>query len=112
MFCEFARVLRKPGDLVFSVGHPFADCFLRDGAGRYFETEFVEYDWTGFGGCVRVPSYRRPLGEVIAPLLEAGFLLERLLEPTPTEEFKASDPQEYEELSRRPGFLCVRARKD
>jgi len=112
VFCEFARVLREEGVLLFSIGHPFADYFLRDGAGHYFETELVEYDWTGFGGCVRVPSYRRPLGEVITPLLEAGFVLERLLEPIPTEEFKVSDPVEYEELSRRPGFLCIRARKE
>jgi hypothetical protein len=58
---------------------------------------------------VRVPFYRRPLGEVINPLLEAGFALERLLEPTPTDKFRAKLPEDYVELSQRPGFLCVRA---
>jgi hypothetical protein len=51
------------------------------------------------------------LGEVINPLLEAGFALERLLEPTPTDEFRAKLPEDYAELMRRPGFLCVRAVK-
>jgi len=43
------------------------------------------------------------------PLLEAGFVLERILEPIPTEQFKQADPKGYEKLSRQPGFLCIRA---
>ncbi len=109
-FKEFYRVLRQPGRLVFSVGHPFAEFILR-GAGSYFETELVDYEWTGFGTPVCVPSYRRSLGAVINPLLEAGFVLERILEPIPTEQFKQEAPQDYEELSRRPVFLCARAVK-
>ena len=42
---------------------------------------------------------------------EAGFALERLVEPLPTEEFRQADPEDYEKLSRQPGFLCVRARR-
>ena len=56
-------------------------------------------------------SYRRPLAEVINPLLEAGFMLDRLLEPLPVEEFRKRAPEDYEELMRRPGFMCVRAIK-
>lgn len=110
-FREFWRVLRYSGRLVFSVGHPFAD-YLYHPTGNYFETELVEFQWTGFGTPITVPSYRRPLGAVLEPLLEAGFVLERLLEPTPTERFKKEAPQDYDELSRRPGFLCVRAAKE
>lgn len=109
-FKEFYRVLRQPGHLVFSVGHPFAEFALHD-TGSYFRTELVDYEWRGFGPPVRVPSYRRPLSAMVNPLLEAGFVLERILEPIPTEQFKREAPQDYEELSRRPGFLCVRAMK-
>ena len=108
VFAEFRRVLRPGGHLVFSVAHPFADFALHN-RGDYFETERVALDWTGFGEPVSVPSYRRPLQAVISPLLETGFVLERLLEPTPTERFKDLDPREFERLSRTPGFLCVRA---
>jgi SAM-dependent methyltransferase len=110
VFAEFYRVLRQPGYLVFSVGHPFAD-FVAHPAGNYFHTELIEYEYRGFGTPVRVPTYRRPLSGLINPLLDVGFTLERLVEPTPTEAFRETDPKDYAELSRQPGFLCVRARK-
>jgi hypothetical protein len=96
--------------LIFSVSHPFAD-FLLYRSENYFQTEMVEWEWTGFDIPVRVPAYRRPLSAVLNPLLEAGFVLERILEPTPTEQFKQEDPKGYEQLSRQPGFLCTRAAK-
>ena len=111
VFGEFHRVLRPAGHLVFSVGHPFPDFFIYHNKGSYFQTELVSLEWRGFGVRVCVPSYRRPLSAAINPLLEAGFVLERLLEPVPTEEFRKKAPEDYEELSRRPGFLCIRARK-
>jgi hypothetical protein len=33
------------------------------------------------------------------------------LEPLPTETFKQTDPEHYEQLRRLPAFLAVRARK-
>ncbi len=109
-FGEFWRILRQPGHLVFSVGHPFAD-FLFYKTENYFQTEQVACEWRGFGLPVCVPAYRRPLGAVLNPLLQAGFILERLLEPTPTEQFRQQDPEDYEKLSHQPGFLCLRAAK-
>jgi SAM-dependent methyltransferase len=110
VFREFYRLLRQPGHLVFSGGHPLADILLHPG-GNYFEAELVHWVWKGFGIPVRMPSYRRPLSAVVNPLLQAGFVLECILEPTPTEQFRQKDPEEYEKLSRQPGFMCVRAAK-
>ena len=110
VFREFHRVLRQPGHLIFSVGHPFAE-FMTHHSGNYFHTELVEFEFRGFGTPVRVPSYRRPLSALVNPLIQAGFALERIIEPTPTAEFRQKDPKDYEELSRQPGFLCVRAVK-
>ena len=108
---EFYRVLRPGGHLVFSATHPFFD-YLYFKSDDYFKTELVGAEWSGFEGVrVRMPSFRRSLEETINPLLEAGFRLERILEPRPTEEFKRADPKGYEELSRQPCFLCVRAVK-
>jgi SAM-dependent methyltransferase len=109
-FKEFYRVLRKSGVLVFSVCHPFSGMSLHD-SGRYFDTELFNSRWAGFGAPVNVPAYRRPLGAVINPLLKAGFSLEHILEPVPTRRFKKELPQDYKELTRRPGFMCVRAVK-
>jgi SAM-dependent methyltransferase len=112
IFTEFHQVLKPGGILVFSMEHPYAKFENHRDTSNYFSIELVEYTWNGFGKPVIVPSYRRPLSEVIRPLLRAGFILEQLLEPLPTAEFKENAPQDYEELLRNPGFMCVRARRD
>jgi len=111
-FREFQRVLRAAGCLIFSMEHPYGKFYDHRETCNYFAVELVEYIWRGFGKPVGVPSYRRPLSEVINPLLRAGFILDHILEPLPTEEFKAQDPKDYEELIRSPGFMCVRAVKE
>ena len=110
-FSEFHRVLRPAGHLVFSVAHPlFSYLYFR--SNNYYEQELVGCEWQGFNNLrVYMPSFRRPLGAIFNTLVEAGFSLERMLEPKPTEEFKAADREHYEELSKQPCFLCVRARK-
>ena len=110
-FAEFYRVLRPAGHFVFSVTHPFFD-HLYYKSNDYFETELVGCEWKGFKPLrVHVPSFRRSLGAALGPLAEAGFRIEKVLEPRPTEEFKEADPKDYEELSRLPCFLCIRAVK-
>ncbi|MBA3714656.1 MAG: class I SAM-dependent methyltransferase [Pyrinomonadaceae bacterium] len=110
-FAEFYRVLRPAGHLVFSITHPFFD-YIYFKSNNYFETELVGSEWRGFKPVrVYVPSFRRSLGATLNPLIEAGFCLERILEPKPTEKFKEADPKHYEELSQQPCFLCIRARK-
>jgi SAM-dependent methyltransferase len=110
-FGEFHRVLREGGRFVFSVGHPSDEFHEHHPRGNYFEVEAVDFEWRGFGTPVKVPYYRRPLQAILGPLLGAGFILERLLEPRPVPQFKDHDPLDYEKLMRRPGFLCLRARK-
>jgi 2-polyprenyl-3-methyl-5-hydroxy-6-metoxy-1,4-benzoquinol methylase len=110
-FGEFHRVLKPGGVLVFSMEHPFAKFDDHRATSNYFQVERVEYTWRGFGKPVSVPSYRRPLSAVINPLLGAGFILDQVLEPLPTAEFKQQDPGDYEKLSSSPGFICVRAHR-
>jgi SAM-dependent methyltransferase len=97
-FGEFYRVLRRPGSLVFSVDHPFSE-YLYSKCQNYFETELVGGEWGGFGLKVYVPCLRRPLSALLNPLIEAGFAIDRILEPQPIEEFKRADPKEYEKLN-------------
>jgi SAM-dependent methyltransferase len=111
VFGEFHRILRERGYLVFSIEHPQAKYDAHRARSNYFEVELVELEWRGFGAAVQVPSYRRPLGEVINPLIRAGLVLEQILEPLPTDEFMEKATEDYEESSRRPGFMCIRAAK-
>jgi SAM-dependent methyltransferase len=111
LFAEFHRVLRPEGLLVFSTGHPFGD-FLYFKSANYFATEAVGAYWHGFGGePVYVPQYRQPLSATTEALWRTGFVIERLTEPLPTEEFKQADREHYNELMQLPGFMCIRARR-
>jgi hypothetical protein len=93
--------------------HPFHEFFEQHPQGNYFHTESIatQINWPAFDLKVRVPSFRRSLSAMIDPLLEAGFALERLLEPQPVPAFKERDPSHYDELMRQPGFICFRGRK-
>ena len=107
-FAEFHRVLVPGGHLVVSVTHPFFDYTFFEST-KYFETEQVSAEWKGFGVRVQMPTYRRSLEETLNPFGDAGFAITRVIEPKPTEEFRAADPEHYEELSREPVFLCIQA---
>jgi ubiquinone/menaquinone biosynthesis C-methylase UbiE len=108
---EFYRVLKAAGCLVFSIEHPYMKYATHHLMSNYYKVERVEYIWRGFGKPVTVPSYRRPMSAVVNPLLKVGFSLDQILEPIPTEEFLEKDPEDYEELMRSPGFMCLRALK-
>jgi SAM-dependent methyltransferase len=106
-FRELRRVLRPDGALVLSRLHPTAD-WLRHG-GSYFDVRVIEEVWSQ-GWQVRY--WLAPLERTCEELREAGFLIERLLEPRPTAEAAEIDRDDYERLSREPGFLAIRAVPD
>lgn len=102
---ELRRVLRPDGALVLSRMHPTGD-WLRQG-GSYFEVRVVEEVWSR-GWQMRY--WLEPLERTCEALYEAGFLIERLLEPRPQPEAAEIDRERYERLQREPsGFLAIRA---
>jgi SAM-dependent methyltransferase len=110
-FAEFHRILRPGGLFIFSTGHPFMEARLFDDA-QYFRTEPRSWPWRGFGGePVVMPFYRRPLSATTEALWRAGFVIERLVEPLPTDDFRAADPEDYEKLMNFPSFMCLRTRR-
>lgn len=108
LFRDLRRILRPGGWIVFSVQHPHADFEEYDDACNYHEVERVSATWNSFGEKVEVPTYRRPLAAVLEPTLDAGFRLDRLSEPTPTEEYREVAPERYEYEATHPNFLCLR----
>ncbi|WP_459192355.1 class I SAM-dependent methyltransferase [Halosimplex sp. J119] len=106
VFDEFARVLRPDGLFVFSTGHPVSGWVTPAEAESYFQTEQLVQDW----GEMQPRNYRRPLGEHLNPLADAGFAIERFLEPTPDPAYREVDPEKYDRLTTVPRWECVRAR--
>jgi len=106
---EFRRVLKPDGALVFSVGHPASYPFMKIEVEDYFRVEKTEMTWVTWGEPVVMPSYRRPLQNITESLHEAGFLIERMIEAQPTEDYKKADPESYERVHRRPAFINVKA---
>ena len=107
VFGELARVLKPGGLFLLSLPHPFAD--FRDlkldsylGAKRLTVERSVG----------PVTLYARPVSALTEALAVAGFVVERLLEPLPTPHFERAEPELFERLSKMPGFLVVRARKE
>lgn len=107
---EFNRILKRDGQLIISIHHPFMD-FTVFNKENYFLTELLYDEWNTNNGKIKVQFYRRPLSAIITPIIDAGFIIERLLEPMPIEEFKIAHPNTYDRLTKNPQFLFIRAKK-
>ncbi|MES2459539.1 MAG: methyltransferase domain-containing protein [Armatimonadota bacterium] len=108
-FTEINRVLKPGGRFVFSTHHPMAEYPGDSASGIYFDTEPVEQIWGELGS---VRFFRRPLSDITEALSSSGFVIERLVEPKPTEAFREVSLRGYEGLMRSPNFLLIRARKE
>jgi ubiquinone/menaquinone biosynthesis C-methylase UbiE len=103
---ELHRVLRPGGRLVVSTVHP-TDDWLRLG-GSYFDRVAVEETWqTNW----HVRYWRQPLEAWIREFNDAGFLIERLVEPRPAETMALQYPAVQEKLEQAPGFIAFRLLK-
>jgi SAM-dependent methyltransferase len=103
---ELYRALRPGGFLVVSTHHPVSD-WVHFG-GSYFTTERIEEVWSR-GWHVRY--WRQPLTRTCAEFAEAGFVIERLVEPQPAQSMAEHFPEDYAKLLREPGFIDFRLRK-
>lgn len=89
VFVEWARVLRPGGTLVFSTHHPICQATLLDPG--YLRPTLIEERWGWLDETMRY--YQRPLHDLTEPLTAAGFLIERICEPTPSEALRVEDPK-------------------
>jgi SAM-dependent methyltransferase len=104
---ELHRVLRPGGRLVVSTHHPTSD-WLRLG-GSYFAVEPIEEDW--HEGRWHVRYWRAPLQRTWEEFTDAGFLIDRLIEPLPQPEMADRFPEDHARLRREPAFIAFRLLK-
>lgn len=111
---QTARLLRSGGILAFSVAHPLrevcldweSDCLSRALQQSYFGLGAIEDSEDG------TLSHVRPISTYITILLEAGFTLEKMLEPQPPLNSRSSyDFAPVEWAHEFPAELMIRARR-
>jgi 2-polyprenyl-3-methyl-5-hydroxy-6-metoxy-1,4-benzoquinol methylase len=105
LLAEVRRVLRPGGWLVMSTTHPTSDW-------RYFGGSYYDETWVDspFGpGSLRYQ--RMTLEMFLGELLDAGFHLEKFVEPRPVIELRDIDEAAYNRLMERPWLAAVRMRR-
>lgn len=107
LFLELSRVIKKQGIIVLSTHQPHTEIsmFKLD---NYYEKVLLTDYWKDIG---EVKYYHHTLHELSAALYQAGFLIERMLEPKALPEMQKQDPELYASVSTRPWLLFVRAVK-
>ena len=118
VFENVSLALRENGFFVFSVEHPICTSLLKgwcsydDEPKRHWPVDDYKKEtmrvsrWFVDG----VIKYHRTLETYINELIDAGFSIERLLEPGPTKDAVVERPDLMEHL-RRPPVLVLAARK-
>ncbi|MEU1588472.1 methyltransferase domain-containing protein [Micromonospora sp. NPDC005710] len=104
LLAEMRRVLRPAGWLVISTTHPTAD--WRHFGGSYYDESWVDLPH----GPGALHFQRMTLETFLDELLDAGFTLEKLVEPRPGTELREVDEDAYGRLAERPSFLAARMR--
>jgi ubiquinone/menaquinone biosynthesis C-methylase UbiE len=103
---ELARVLRPAGAVVLSTQHPIENWLYKGGS--YFDVAIETDTWARTGADWEVRYWREPLTSLCDAVYRAGLLIERLVEPLPTEPMRDRYPDDYAKLCRQPAFLNLR----
>ncbi len=115
---EAFRVLRPEAPFVFSLHHPFDACLEDDPPysvvkGYWKSEQDWKWEFSEARVSARLRSWYRPVSEWFSLLTGAGFRVERLLEPPPTQEANSpwDDGYRIEKMRLVPANLIIRAVK-
>jgi len=121
LFSNIASLIKSGGKFIFSMEHPmytaskfpqqwindtntnFSTAFITD---HYGEEGIRSIEWLG----KKVIKYHHKTETVINSLINSGFVIEKIIEPTPTKEMIERIPKTSHELH-RPAYLIVKCNK-
>ena len=114
------EMLNEKGVFIFSQENPINTCFSSgerwtvDEHGNKVYANVSNYGLEGERESTwfvdGVKKYHRTFSTIINTLVEAGFTIERMIEPTPTKELLEKYPK-YKDLFHKPDFLLVKVTK-
>ncbi len=113
-------LLNEGGMFVFSQENPIVTChsggsrWTKDENGNKIHMNLANYGIEGERDTVwfvdNVKKYHRMFSTVVNTLTENGFVIEKMIEPLPTEELLIKYP-DHRDLFHKPDFMLIRARK-
>ncbi len=113
-------LLEENGVFIFSQENPLNTChsggdrWTRDENGNKLYMNLANYGVEGERESVwfvdNVKKYHRTFSTIVNALVEAGFTIEKMIEPLPTEELLEKYP-DYRDLFHKPDFLLIRVKK-
>lgn len=114
------NLLKENGIFIFSQENPLCTChsggdrWTRDENGNKLYMNLADYGVEGERKTVwfvdDVKIYHRTFSTIVNALIEAGFTIEKMIEPLPTEELLEKYP-DYGDLFHKPDFLLIRVKK-
>lgn len=120
LVADIYRLLNDKGVLAFSQENPLNTCFTtgdrwtKDDNGNKLFANISNYSVDGERESTwfvdNVKKYHRTFSSIINSLIDAGFRIDRLIEPYPSPEILKKHP-EHEDLLHKPDFLLVKATK-
>ena len=113
-------LLDENGIFIFSQENPLCTChsggdrWTRDENGNKLFVNLANYGIEGERESVwfvdNVKKYHRTFSSIINTLIDAGFAIEKMIEPLPTEEILEKYP-DYKDLFHKPDFMLIKVRK-
>lgn len=121
LFADVYNLLNATGELIFSMEHPmytaskFSQQWITDPnsniatgfvTDHYGEEGVRNIDWLG----KNITKYHHKVDTIFNALISAGFVFEKIIEPSPSKELIERVPKTVHELH-RPAYLIVKCRK-
>lgn len=112
LLSEFNRLLKVNGKFIFTVQHPIGSWnWYRPNSA--FGVQYVEKEWKHFTEKpVIMPDYYRAFGEIINPLISAGFKILKVEDLKPIDALRMVDPFKFSKYSKLATFMCVEVVKE